>query len=144
MSSQTASLVDGGLSIVGSMGGIAVIRANRAPLLLSFTPSRSLTVAQERHLFSSAAKAYDQHLTQLSYSFSKHAGRHPETWGNLKGPMNTWHDQAFSHLKDIYNAPGKFKKITDPTNGLTWIEKRLPNGKGLRLNQDYTFKGFVD
>jgi filamentous hemagglutinin len=58
--------------------------------------------------------------------------------------MNAWHDQAFNQLKHIYNAPGEFKKIVDAKTGLTWIEKRLPDGRGIRLNQDYTFKGFVD
>lgn len=103
-----------------------------------------LTVIQERNLLSSAAKTYDQNLTQLAHSFSKHAGRHPETWSKLKGPMNTWHDQALNQLQHICSAPGEFKKVVDPTTGLTWIEKRLPDGRGIRLNQDYTFKGFID
>lgn len=38
MSSQTASLVDGGLSIVGSIGGIAVIRARQLVAFPSFSP----------------------------------------------------------------------------------------------------------
>ena len=105
---------------------------------------QNLTLSQKKNLLSSAAKTYDQNLSQLAHSFSKHAGRHPEKWGKLKGPMNNWHDQAANQLKNIYNSPGKFKKIVDPKTGLTWIEKRLPDGRGIRLNQDYTFKGFVD
>jgi len=58
--------------------------------------------------------------------------------------MSTWHDQALSQLEQICNAPGEFKKVIDPATGLTWIEKRLSDGRGVRLNQDYTFKGFVD
>ena len=58
--------------------------------------------------------------------------------------MNTWHDQALKQLKNIYNSSGEFTKIVDPKTGLTWIEKRLPNGRGVRLNEDFTFKGFID
>lgn len=103
-----------------------------------------LTVVQERNLLSSAAKAYDQNLSQVAHALSKHSGRHPETWGRLKGPMNTWHDQAVNQLKCICDAPGEFTKIVDPKTGITWVEKRLPDGRGVRLNQDYTFKGFID
>jgi filamentous hemagglutinin len=87
---------------------------------------------------------YDQNLTELARSFFKHAGRHPETWEKITGSMNGWHDQAIKHLKDICNAPGSFNKVVDTKTGLTWIEKRLPDGSGVRLNQDYTFKCFVD
>jgi hypothetical protein len=103
-----------------------------------------LTIIQERTLLSSAAKAYDHNLTQVAHALSKHSGRHPETWGKLTGPMSTWHDQAVSQLKRICDAPGEFTKIVDPKTGITWIEKRLPDGRGIRLNQDYTFKGFID
>lgn len=111
---------------------------------LTKVSNKSLTFAQEKKVFISATKSYDQNLTQAAHSFSKHAGRHPETWGKLQGPMNSWHDQALEQLKHIYNAPGEFIKIVDPKTGLTWIEKRLPNGRGIRLNRDFTFKGFVD
>ena len=80
----------------------------------------------------------------LAHSFSKHAGRHPETWGELKGSMSTWHNQALDKLNNICNAPGDFIKVADPNTGLQWIEKRLLDGSGVRLNQDYTFKGFID
>jgi hypothetical protein len=105
---------------------------------------RNLTSIQERNFLSSAAKPYDQNLTLLAHAFSKHAGRHPEIWGRLIGPMNTWHEQAVNQLKYICNASGEFHKVFDAKTGLTWIEKRLPDGRGVRLNQDYTFKGFVD
>jgi filamentous hemagglutinin len=29
-------------------------------------------------------------------------------------------------------------------NGLSFIEKKLPDGRGVRLNLDGTFKGFID
>lgn len=43
---------------------------------------RNLTNIQERTFLSSASKPYDQNLTQIAHAFSKHAGRHPETWGS--------------------------------------------------------------
>ena len=47
------------------------------------------------------------------------------------------------HVREIIRGPGEFTKfITD--KGITFIEKRLSDGRGIRLNQDYTFKGFVD
>ena len=103
-----------------------------------------LTVYQEGKFLSSIKKMYDENLTQLSHAFSKHAGRYPQRWNRLQGAMNTWHDQALRQLMQIYNAPGEFTKVFDAVTGLTWIEKRLPDGRGIRLNQDYTFKVFLD
>lgn len=51
---------------------------------------------------------------------------------------------ASDHLIHIYKAPGEFKTVIDAKTGLMWIEKRLPDGSGIRLNQNYTFKGFID
>ena len=103
-----------------------------------------LSLAQKEHFLLSTSRVYDQNLTVLAHSFSKHAGRHPETWGELKGSMSTWHNQALDKLNNICNAPGDFIKVADPNTGLQWIEKRLLDGSGVRLNQDYTFKGFID
>ena len=57
--------------------------------------------------------------------------------------MNTWNDQAMKHLREITRAPGDFKKVTTD-KGLAFMEKRLPDGRGVRLNMDGTFKGFID
>jgi len=56
--------------------------------------------------------------------------------------MSTWNDQAMKHLREITRAPGEFKPVTD--KGLIFMEKRLPDGRGVRLNMDGTFKGFID
>jgi len=80
----------------------------------------------------------------LAHALSKHSGRKNTFWNKPTGPMNTWHAQALNQIEQICNAPGEFKKVFDSSTGLTWIEKRLPNGQGIRLNQDYTFKGFLD
>ena len=93
-------------------------------------------------LYSSSSVAYKD-STKLAHALSKHAGRHPEIWGNIKGAPKTWHAQAHEHLQSIINGPGHFQKIKDPKTGISWIEKRLPDGRGLRLNIDNTFKGFL-
>ncbi len=111
---------------------------------LAKLPNGGITTLQEKKLFASATKAYDSNLTQIAHSLSKHAGRHPEVWGELKGSMSSWHDQALKQFDYIHNAPGAYIKVVDTKTGLAWIEKRLPDGRGIRLNRDYTFKGFVD
>ncbi|MCG8906195.1 hypothetical protein [Pseudomonas sp. DP-17] len=80
--------------------------------------------------------------TVVGHALSKHAGRHPEIWGKTTGAMSTWNDQAMKHLREITRAPGEFKPVTD--KGLIFMEKRLPDGRGVRLNMDGTFKGFID
>jgi len=136
-----ANSFDNTLSVIGTFFGMAALRTT---IVQNCVANRNLTLNQERSLFNSAAQRYDKNLTQLSHSFSKHTGRYPEKWGKVRGPMHTWHGQASKQLRIIYESPGKFKKVLDPKTGLTWIEKRLPDGRGVRLNQDYTFKGFID
>lgn len=41
------------------------------------------------------------------------------------------------------NAPGSFIK-TPNDRGINFLEKRLHDGRGVRLNMDGTFKGFID
>ncbi|MCB9229165.1 MAG: hypothetical protein H6618_06095 [Deltaproteobacteria bacterium] len=87
--------------------------------------------------------------TRLAHALHKHQGtapgRKPHLWGDkLKGAMNTWHDQAMKHYREIFTGPGKFEKVADPKTGIQWLEKRLPDGRGIRLQQDGAFKGFVD
>ena len=91
----------------------------------------------------SAAEAY-KGSTRLGHAFSKHAGRNPEIWGTTTGHANKWHDQGLRHFQEIVDGPGHFQQVTDSKTGILWIEKRLPDGRGIRLNRDYTFKGFVD
>ena len=93
-------------------------------------------------IYSSASEAY-KGSTKIGHALSKHSGRHPEIWGNIKGAQGTWHSQANEHLQDIIKAPGHFQKVTN-SRGISWVEKRLPDGRGVRLNLDNTFKGFID
>lgn len=49
---------------------------------------------------------------------------------------------AMQHINDIINSPGDFKFVE--SNGRTFLEKMLSDGRGVRLNMDGTFKGFID
>jgi RHS repeat-associated protein len=80
--------------------------------------------------------------TTLAHSLSKHSNRHPQRWGTLSGPPSTWHEKAMKHFDDIMNADGPF--IETLHDGRYFLEKRLPDGRGIRLNMDKTFKTFID
>ena len=72
--------------------------------------------------------------TLLGHSLQKHGTRNPRTWaGGVSGPPSTCHAQADRHLRDIIEGPGAFQRITN-RRGITFLEKRLPDGRGLRLN----------
>ncbi len=85
----------------------------------------------------SASQVY-KGTTRLGHALSKHAGRNPQIWGKIKGNPSTWHNQGLKHYNDIMNSPGKFNQVTNP-NGIKFLEKRLPDGRGMRLNMDRTF-----
>ena len=80
--------------------------------------------------------------TVVGHALSKHAGRNPEIWGKTTGSMDNWNDQAMRHFNEIVDGPGQFNLVTD--KGITFLEKRLSDGRGIRLNMDFTFKGFID
>ncbi|WP_232463832.1 RHS repeat-associated core domain-containing protein [Methylovulum psychrotolerans] len=92
-------------------------------------------------VLTTAQQAY-KGSTVIGHALSKHSGRNPEIWGKITGSMKTWNAQEMQHLRDIFRGPGDFKSVTD--KGITFFEKRLDDGRGLRLNMDRTFKGFVD
>ncbi|WP_205408910.1 hypothetical protein [Listeria goaensis] len=47
------------------------------------------------------------------------------------------------HLEEILNAPGDFK-VVKTEKGISFLEKQLLDGRGVRLNMDGSFKGFID
>ena len=71
-------------------------------------------------------------------------GRNPEKWGSLQGPMSSWDEIGLNQLRKIYRDPSDFILIRNPETNLVFIEKRLKDGRGIRLNKDYSFKGFID
>ncbi|MFS2027507.1 RHS repeat domain-containing protein [Massilia sp. CT11-137] len=113
--------------------------------------SWGLTLSETKTVLSSAQVPY-KGSTIVGHALAKHSGRpvtfsNPsvsgaEVWGKIKGKMTTWNEQGKFHLKDIIRAPGDFSPIAD--GNLVFLEKRLPDGRGVRLNQDKTFKEFID
>ena len=93
-------------------------------------------------IINSAQEAY-KGSTIVGHALSKHAGRKPEIWGKTTGSMDTWNLQGMKHLKDILNSNIEFKKVTN-SKGITFLEKRLPDGRGVRLELNGNFKGFID
>ena len=91
----------------------------------------------------SASKKY-KNSTILGHAWQKHLDRAKiNAWGKLKGNSDTWHDQALKHYNDIINGPGYFYKVYTE-KGHAFIEKRLSDGRGIRLDRDFTFKGFIE
>jgi len=56
--------------------------------------------------------------------------------------MKTWNAQAMTHFREIVRTPGEFQEKA--YDGLKFLEKRLEDGRGVRLNMDSTFKGCID
>ena len=84
--------------------------------------------------------------TVLGHALSKHANEAPSVWGKLSGSMLAWHNKGMGHMREIIRGEGDFRKVTSiGKNGkqVTFIEKRLEDGRGIRLQLDYTFKGFI-
>lgn len=120
-----------------------VYAAREAAAGRSVAPSRGLTFGELRSAVNAGAEAY-KGSTVMGHAISKHAGRNPGIWGKITGNPSTWHEQGMQHFREVYRAPGSFQRVTDAKTGLSWIEKRLPDGRGVRLNLDGKFKGFVD
>lgn len=95
-----------------------------------------------RAALNSGQKAY-KGSTVMGHALSKHAGRNPEIWGKMAGAMRTWNDQAMKHFRDIVRGPGEFKEVANQ-DGTKFLEKSLEDGRGVRLNMNGTFKGFID
>jgi len=92
---------------------------------------------------SSATAAKKGGKTVVGHALQKHAGRNPNIWGKIKGGSEQINQTALNQLNDILNAPGGFTNVTN-SNGVQFLEKTLQDGRGVRLNLDGTFKGFID
>ena len=94
-------------------------------------------------IISSATQNKKGGETILGHALQKHAGRNPQIWGKVKGGAEQINKTALIHLNDILNGPGEFKLFTTD-RGVKFLEKMLPDGRGVRINMDGTFKGFID
>ncbi len=87
-------------------------------------------------------------VTNITKQLDKHWNRFGEQsqniWGKVSGSPAKKHEAAMKHFEDIYKGPGNFNIVKDTKTGVEWIEKRLPDGRGIRLQKDFEFKGFVD
>lgn len=105
-----------------------------------------LTISETKIAFSTAQKEY-KGSTVIGHALSKHVNRianqNQEVWGPIGGAMKTWNDQGMRHMREIIRAPGEFKLVKNE-HGIVFLEKHAPDGRGLRLNRDGTFKGFID
>ena len=81
--------------------------------------------------------------TIAGHALQKHAGRNPQIWGAVKGNSESINRQAMEHINDIIKSPGDFM-INTTDRGISFLEKKLPDGRGMRLNMDGSFKGFID
>jgi hypothetical protein len=81
--------------------------------------------------------------TVVGHALQKHAGRNPHIWGKVKGGPDQINQMALEHLQEILNGPGGFKRVKN-SRGIEFLEKKLPDGRGVRLNLNGTFKGFID
>lgn len=117
---------------------VATIATASAPRLLSW----GLTGSQTKTAIGSALARY-KGTTRLGHSLTKRWRRgNGAPWGETNGNPAQWTQQGMTHFRAIMRGEGRFK-FTRPDNGAGFWEKRLPDGRGIRLNQDFTFKGFI-
>ncbi len=93
-------------------------------------------------IIDSASTAKKGGETVAGHALQKHAGRNPDIWGKVSGNSTKINNTAMQHIDDIISGPGEFKTVQ--SNGISFLEKMLPDGRGIRLNMDGTFKGFID
>ena len=79
-------------------------------------------------------------FTEVGYQFQKHFSRGGD-WeiplGVTKNPA-MYNQAGYKTFKEIWRAPGSFENIGG------FIEKRLPDGRGIRFQENWKFKGFLD
>jgi len=131
---EIASYSTGGIGIARGL----LVRGGASRLMMSW----GISLSKSRIALRTAQESY-KGSTVAGHSLSKHAGRFPQIWGKMTGSMKTWNEQAMKHLRDIFRSPGKFNEV-ETKDGIKFMEKRLGDGRGVRLNMDGTFKGFID
>ncbi|ASM36853.1 hypothetical protein CSF_0984 [Campylobacter sputorum bv. faecalis CCUG 20703] len=107
-----------------------------------FNFKNGITKEIENIARTTAQKSY-KGSTVAGHALDKHAGRKPEIWGTTSGGNNLRNKQAMKHFDDIMNGQGKFTTVTND-KGIQFLEKRLQDGRGIRLEMNGNFKGFID
>jgi len=126
----------GGFIIKGAVKGVMVLRASRAARAIGLgyrNTARALRTASEAY----------KGTTRLGHSLQKHTMQAENIWGGkLLGRQSTFHEQAMVYFREIMKGPGGFKEVVN-AKGISFLEKMLPDGRGIRLQMDYRFKGFI-
>ena len=137
----TDVIVAGGLG--AAFAGIAYgLSKAFSALKLKIINKGGSKAADVSKIIDSASQAKKGGETVAGHALQKHAGRNPDIWGKVSGNSESINNAAMQHIDDILGAPGEFNIVE--SNGHSFLEKMLPDGRGIRLNMDGTFKGFID
>lgn len=118
-----------------SNGTLGVVNGNSGSRILSSYTKTSTAIRSAL-----ANRTGKRGFSEVGYQFQKHHGR----GGNWTIPQGvkqnpTMFNQAgYKTFKEIWRAPGSFKNVGG------FYEKRLSDGRGIRLQHNWQFKGFLD
>ncbi|HBV17988.1 DUF6443 domain-containing protein [Chryseobacterium carnipullorum] len=77
---------------------------------------------------------------EVGYQFQKHFGR-SGNWAIPQGVRQNpamFNQAGYDTFKEIWRSPGSFQRVGG------FIEKRLSDGRGIRFQENWKFKGFLD
>ena len=128
---------------VPAMGGAGYRFVDGNYMAFNVGSGKTFTQVNIKKVVNSATLPKRGGETIVGHALQKHAGRNPHIWGKVKGGPDKINEMALNHLNEILEAPGYFVKIKN-RKGIEFLEKRLSDGRGVRLNLDGSFKGFID
>ncbi len=100
------------------------------------------TVIDEDIVINSAnAPGKGGYETVAGHSLNKHSNRNPNIWGKLSGSSQDINSKALSIIHEISDSDKLFKIVESK---VSFYEIMLDDNRGIRLNMDMTFKGFID
>jgi len=127
----------------GVFWGVTLATLGRVKVTTGVVAKGTSNVVSREIIIKSAIQGKKGGETVVGHALQKHAGRNPHIWGKIKGGPDQINQTALKHLEEIIDATGDFIKVKNG-KGITFLEKKLPDGRGVRLNLDGTFKGFID
>lgn len=88
-------------------------------------------------------KSWKKGTTLMGYSYAKCARKNPNLWGELNEDKSKWHKEAEKHFFELMDSPKalSWKRKPDDTK---YLERKLSDGRGIRLYTDKTFMEFFD
>ncbi|MBO9620565.1 MAG: RHS repeat-associated core domain-containing protein [Niabella sp.] len=120
----------------------AVVMENGTHVLASTAVKGGYSEASSAVRSALADRTGKRGFSEVGYQFQKHFGR----GGNWGGAISegaklnpaTFNQAGYSTFKEIWRAPGSFQKVGG------FLEKRLSDGRGMRLQENWQFKGFLE